>query len=335
MMAFIESTKSTAKMASQSHSEIAGLIKQKQTTLKKPPAYSSPPGLEAPPGLEMKAENPNTFIGGTTAAAAILLELVAVVAQIANLDKMLDTVRGSAPSESSEAEHWHHVSMQALDMSRKALHEKQMTLLQSLANALPGQSDAVPLHIPNCAAALSSESKFMEADPEKAQSECSTMIPDECRSERTISGNEAGAESSPCSLAVEQMESATSILPGEESNAGNVSLRQDLEKLKKYPAGQSIIARKIKNLGFESPELLKSHFEQYGAVAEVLVAHSITKPSAKRTKGRVRPAAVGFVVMASLEGANAAFAAGEVQVVKTGSTEVSIEIGHFEEKVEL
>merc|ERR1719386_131964 len=100
----------------------------------------------------------------------------------------------------------------------------------------------------------------------------------------------------------------------------NQSMRLQLEKLKEYPHGQSLIVRKIKQLGFDSGDVLKEHFEQYGPVAEVLVAHSITKPSSKRTKGRVRPATIGFVVMGSLEGADAAIAAGEQQMIKATTT---------------
>merc|ERR1719428_1698328 len=109
---------------------------------------------------------------------------------------------------------------------------------------------------------------------------------------------------------------------GKSQDEINSSMRLQLEQLKKHPAGHALIVRKIKSLGFDSAEVLKEHFGQYGSVAEVLVAHSITKPSAKRSKGRVRPAAIGFVVMASLEGADAALAAGEQQMIEATTVEV-------------
>merc|ERR1719217_1864634 len=102
----------------------------------------------------------------TAPSAAILLELVTIVTQIANLDKMLDSVRGSAPNESSEAAQGHKVSIQALEMSRKTLHEKQMALLQSLTSITDTpQPNEMLAEIPNQTAALFSGGKAMDAIP--------------------------------------------------------------------------------------------------------------------------------------------------------------------------
>merc|ERR1719161_3173488 len=79
---------------------------------------------------------------------------------------------------------------------------------------------------------------------------------------------------------------------------GSGSLRQDLELLRQRQPECVIIVRKIKKLGFESPQLLDKYFSQFGEVKELLVAHSHVKPTSKRPNGRVRPAALGFVVMA-------------------------------------
>merc|ERR1719161_1315682 len=91
---------------------------------------------------------------------------------------------------------------------------------------------------------------------------------------------------------------------------GSGSLRQDLELLRQRQPECVIIVRKIKKLGFESPQILDEYFSQFGEVSELLVAHSHVKPTAKRPNGRVRSAALGFVVMESGEAAEKAFKAG-------------------------
>merc|ERR1719482_2389120 len=96
---------------------------------------------------------------------------------------------------------------------------------------------------------------------------------------------------------------------------GSGSLRQDLELLRQRQPECVIIVRKIKKLGFESPQILDQYFSQYGEVKELLVAHSHVKPTAKRPNGRVRPAALGFVVMADKEAVQRAFKAGIDQML--------------------
>merc|ERR1719313_1558761 len=107
---------------------------------------------------------------------------------------------------------------------------------------------------------------------------------------------------------------------------GSGSLRQDLELLKQRQPECVIIVRKIKKLGFESPQILDDHFSQYGEVKELLIAHSHVKPTAKRPNGRVRPAALGFVVMADDEATRKAFEAGTEQSI----CGVGIELAPFE-----
>merc|ERR1719453_1952588 len=107
---------------------------------------------------------------------------------------------------------------------------------------------------------------------------------------------------------------------------GSGSLRQDLELLRQRQPECVIIVRRIKKLGFESPQILDHFFSEYGEVKELLVAHSHVKPTAKRPNGRVRPAALGFVVMATPEGAQNAFKAGTDQVIGG----VGIELAPFE-----
>merc|ERR1719313_1167785 len=104
---------------------------------------------------------------------------------------------------------------------------------------------------------------------------------------------------------------------------GSGSLRQDLELLRQRQSDCVIIVRKIKKLGFESPQILDEHFSQFGEVKELLVAHSHVKPTPKRPNGRVRPAALGFVVMANVEAAQKAFSFGTEQNLSGGDIELA------------
>jgi hypothetical protein len=61
-------------------------------------------------------------------------------------------------------------------------------------------------------------------------------------------------------------------------------------------------------------------------VKELLVAHSHVKPTPKRPNGRVRPAALGFVVMGSAEATQKAFSFGTEQTISG----VAIELAPFE-----
>merc|ERR1719453_644226 len=104
---------------------------------------------------------------------------------------------------------------------------------------------------------------------------------------------------------------------------GNGSLRQDLEFLRERHPDRVLIVRKIKKLGFDSPQLLEKHFLQFGEVSEVLVAHSHVKATPKRPNGRVRPAALGFVVMATEEGVQRALESGKEQSIHGTVIEMS------------
>merc|ERR1719389_964645 len=71
----------------------------------------------------------------TSSVPALLLELVTIVSQIAQLDAMFDKVKGNAPEAGSEADKWHQVSVQALETSRKYMVEQQTSLIKRLGNA--------------------------------------------------------------------------------------------------------------------------------------------------------------------------------------------------------
>jgi len=109
------------------------------------------------------------------------------------------------------------------------------------------------------------------------------------------------------------------------------SLRSDLRRVQELDDPQRcLLVRKIKKLGLESAQKLQSHFQRAGGVTEVLVAHSFEKPSAKRRQGRIRPAAMGFVVMESGAVARALVDSGEVQFVQDGEELVEVTVEHFD-----
>jgi len=220
--------------------------------------------------------------------ASSLLELTEVASQLAHVEKMLAQVTEHAPEEEN-AKRYHEISLQALECSKKMLCEKQAQCLKDLGALVgsPGKGE---------------ETKLLE-------------------------------ESTPPSTtwdrwSKEDLAAVPEFVPQDVSSKliGSGSLRQDLELLRQRQPECVIIVRKIKKLGFDSPQFLNEHFGQYGEVKELLVAHSHVKPTAKRPNGRVRPAALGFIVMATEEGAKEAFKAGIDQMLG----DVSIELAPFE-----
>eukprot|EP00746_Dinoflagellata_sp_MGD_P000345 gnl/MRDRNA2_/MRDRNA2_100616_c0_seq1.p1 gnl/MRDRNA2_/MRDRNA2_100616_c0~~gnl/MRDRNA2_/MRDRNA2_100616_c0_seq1.p1 ORF type:complete len:301 (+),score=74.35 gnl/MRDRNA2_/MRDRNA2_100616_c0_seq1:142-1044(+) len=234
---------------------------------------------------------------------ALLLELVTIITQISQLDAMFDKVKGSAPSAGSEADKWHQVSVQALQTSRKYMVEQQTSLFQRLANAT---GTSLPVLAKSDGAATLENKK--DVIPEQKQKEVSPP---------------PGLDPS-----------VPDLNAGLEGSTDGNSLRNYLEKIKMHTPGCALLIRKIKPLGFESPEHLRAHCEQFGKVAEVLVSHCITKPSPKRAKGRIRPAALGFVVMASPEDADAVFAHGQHQNIAFRDGSVTVEVQRFREITE-
>merc|ERR1740130_1857983 len=174
---------------------------------------------------------------------------------------MLAQVTESVPEEES-AKRYHEISLQALQCSQKMMSEKQAQCLRDL-----------------CALICS---------PSKATEEEAKPVLESAPASTTWNGwGKADIEAVP-----------EFVPPGDISSKliGSGSLRQDLELLRQRQPENVIIVRKIKKLGFESPQMLDEHFSQYGEVKELLVAHSHVKPTAKRQNGRVRPAALGNVI---------------------------------------
>merc|ERR1719160_1821297 len=193
---------------------------------------------------------------------------------------MLAQITESAPEEEG-AKRYHEISLQALQCSRKMLCEKQSKCLQDLG-ALIGS-------------------------PSKSTEEITKPTVESTPGSTTWKGwGKADIEAVP--EFVPPVNIAAKLI-------GSGSLRQDLELLRQREPEHVIIVRKIKKLGFESPQLLDEHFSQYGEVKELLVAHSHVKPTSKRPNGRVRPAALGFVVMATAEAVQSALKAGANQMI--------------------
>jgi hypothetical protein len=94
------------------------------------------------------------------------------------------------------------------------------------------------------------------------------------------------------------------------------TLGMQLDKLQEEEPHCVFIARKISFMGFQSQDLLASHYGKYGSVSKVLVAHSKVKPfHVKGGQPRIRPGSLGFVVMTSAESVNAILGEGKEQTV--------------------
>lgn len=234
--------------------------------------------------------------------AAALLELTTIAAQLAKVDMSIAEVHDGVP-EDPEAKRWHDISIQALRTSRKMLSEKQFAHLNEIS-ALAGNVET------SAALKMTPEQKPEETVPEPEPEE---TVPEQKTKAKSTWGSWTSADVDACPEFVPPPPGLESSCLQAEEGIG--SLRQDLEILRRTQPEKVLIVRKIKKLGFESPQMLKQHFGQYGLVKEILVAHSHVKPTPKRPNGRVRPAALGFVIMACPEGAKKALEAGVMQEV--------------------
>lgn len=253
-------------------------------------------------GDKTQKQQPTHDDFGIRSMPHLLAELIDVVAKIAKADQMMAEVHAQTPQDPG-AEKWHEVSKQALAFSREALHAQQQDILERLKS---NASSRVSLPSVNCKSfPLESKEHSTPTTPstscESPMTPISTPSTDlgmECQSSD-------GGEEPKLSPVVQDLK----------DQYGVRSMRKEIETLKKYPEKRVLIIRKIKALGFESTEILKEHFGQYGAVSEVIVPHSFTKPGPQRKLGRIRPGVMGFVVMQTAEGAEAAIAHGESQLI--------------------
>jgi len=106
-------------------------------------------------------------------------------------------------------------------------------------------------------------------------------------------------------------------------NVANVTeentLHSNLQKLGSIDSKRVFMVRKIGKLGFNSPEVLKTYFSKFGTIEEVLVSHSIDKrnvdPDDPQATPEVRPAGIGFIVMANADDVVSIFQHGLVHQV--------------------
>jgi len=76
-----------------------------------------------------------------------------------------------------------------------------------------------------------------------------------------------------------------------------------------------IYARQVQKLGFESAEILRAHFGQYGQVKEVYLSNAHQKVGKPKFAVRVRPSGIAWILMAEQASAAAIFAAGEEHLI--------------------
>jgi hypothetical protein len=101
------------------------------------------------------------------------------------------------------------------------------------------------------------------------------------------------------------------------------TLRTHLTEVQSKDPRCVLVVRKIQRLGHDSSNQLRAYFEWFGPVESVLT--SPVRSQAQEGGMRLRPAHLGFVVMATPEGARAALSDGESQNVAG----VQIEVQHF------
>lgn len=108
---------------------------------------------------------------------------------------------------------------------------------------------------------------------------------------------------------------ATSTGMDEENSPTRETLRTYLEEISSQDPRCIFTVRRIKKLGFRSPEILRQHFSAYGEVVKVLVAVSLVKPVRDgRGRFRTRPGALGLVVMKNPESVEKILSQEEVEV---------------------
>jgi len=94
------------------------------------------------------------------------------------------------------------------------------------------------------------------------------------------------------------------------------TLSSSLQMLSDEDPDCLFIVRRINKLGFKAARVLKRYFTTQGQVLKVLLAHSTVKQyGAPQSHARRRPSSLGFVQMATAEGAQKVLALGDEQDV--------------------
>jgi hypothetical protein len=140
---------------------------------------------------------------------------------------------------------------------------------------------------------------------------------------------EAKGKGKPKPKAEEQLPSAQELSLAEQAEGmftddPTETLRKHLQLLQTKDPRCIFIVRKINRLGFDSPTLLQQHYQKYGVVEAVLVAHSRVRcQNRSLVPWRVRPSGLGFVVMQEFADVQAILAQGETQTVRDASIRLS------------
>jgi len=292
------------------------LLRQQQTKQADPLMSKNIFASQSPPGLERSISAVTTLaqpvaVTDTHSFAVqipvLLKDLLDVVSEIARTDGLLKEAQKSVP-QGAEAQKWHEVSCRALRWSRDALtarHTKTVARINELVQGGSSLTLAAPVKpVPTSV----SKPLWLNVD---APEFCPTLKK---------------------SAVAQELEHHTSPQPGLAGAEHVGSLKEDLEKLRCYDRECCILVRKIKRLGVGSPDKIRAHFSFYGELAEVLVSHSFEKPNPKRANGRVRSAALGFIVFQNPDAAKALLVAGEHHVVGDGADAVTVSVEQYEPK---
>lgn len=234
-----------------------------------------------------------------------LKDFLEIAMKVAQIDEAISKARASAPAqEDAEASKWHEVSIKALMWTRSSIVEQQSNALEQLkSSAVSHKSSKCPSTqvVPPEAPASSLSASAAAFSPAVPRSSLDSRL----RTPKMPTPSQVGAK----------------VAAGEMSVG---SLRDDLERLKEFDAQQCLIVRRIKRLGLSSPDILRKHLSAFGGVKEMLISHSFEKKSSKCRADRVRPAALGFIVMDTVEGAQAALRAGPTIMIGDVDVEVKI-----------
>jgi len=234
----------------------------------------------------------------------MLHDLLEAALNVARVDEsILDATMGAPPLEEADARKWHDVSLRALSWTRKALASQQESVLQQMLSQAKSQctssGDSSGLHEIQLHAKSSAKPLPLSADAKPFHpGPPGVWILPTAQSEESWPEQEEP---------ISQRAAAAFAAAGFDTIG---SLREDLMRLREYDADRCLIVRRIKRLGLASADLLRDYFEHFGVVSEVLVAHSFERKSQKNRCDRIRPAALGFIVMATADAAQTAISTG-------------------------
>eukprot|EP00746_Dinoflagellata_sp_MGD_P042803 gnl/MRDRNA2_/MRDRNA2_203777_c0_seq1.p1 gnl/MRDRNA2_/MRDRNA2_203777_c0~~gnl/MRDRNA2_/MRDRNA2_203777_c0_seq1.p1 ORF type:complete len:340 (+),score=73.62 gnl/MRDRNA2_/MRDRNA2_203777_c0_seq1:255-1274(+) len=272
-------------------------------------------------------------LNGTMELAKDVLNLSEVDQKIMELDQMMAKAQLGSPDE-PEARQWQELSVMTLQWSRKNLVEQRQACLRRIIDLASGQigtSVNPPCNELSAPCHTTSEPACFRPPPGLEELQLEAMVSPPGQWVQNDQMQEREHRVSSMTVSEEDLDFETSLrkdsgVPDLE-NTGE-TLRMHLQSLQDEDPKNVLILRKINKLGFESPDLLETYFSEFGDVKRVLVAHSRVKPSNRRSRSRVRPAGLGFVVMASRADIDAVLCLGEQHVV----ADVPIQVQSYEQR---